>query len=297
MRKKAKKNYLTLVGFDIEGEWNLPLLKNAVDISGASIEYIKTEVDFIHLQKRFDKVIACEITKKSQNIYDFPSMSGRIAIIVGNEHEGVPKKILRKMDQVVSIPMYGKNISSVNVAVAAAISLYALNKDFARKKMRKCQLSQQNIDILLSNPEDPNEIGSLLRSAWAFGWQHVFLSDNNNVWFTKNRKTILAGRAAARREVNAIKVIPVERINFDLYDHIYVCNRRSNGIPLSKAVLSGKKRVLIIFGTFNADICLNVPIDHVHVDFYAKDRVPNFRHEGSTLLSVISEMSRRGCHG
>ncbi len=153
MSKKVKNNSLTLVGFNIEGGWNIPLLKNAVDISGASIEYIKTEADFDRLKNRFDKVIACEVSNKSQKTYDFPAMRGRIALVVGNEHNGIPKKILEKVDQVLSIPMYGKKLSSVNVAVEAAIAMYAQNHDLARKKLRKCQLSQKKIDILLFNPD------------------------------------------------------------------------------------------------------------------------------------------------
>ncbi len=245
MSNKNKKNSLTLVGLDIDGEWNLPILKNAADMSGASVEFLRSDENFSHLYKNYDMVIACETSKKSRNIFDFPVIRGRIAVIVGNEQKGIPKNILRKADQVVTIPMYGKNMSSVNVAVSAAIALYAFERDFARKHIRKCRIRQHNIDILLSDPEDPNEIGSLFRSIWAFGWRHVFLADKNSVWFTKDRKTLLAGRAAARREINPLTIVPAERINFDMYDHIFMCNWNRNGIHLIGVVLSDKEKVLI----------------------------------------------------
>jgi len=297
MSNKTKRNSLTLVGLDIEGEWNLPLLKNAADISGASVEFAKSGEYFTHLQKKFDRIIACETSKKSRSIYDFPALRGRIAIIVGNEQKGIPKNILRKVDQVVSIPMYGKNMSSVNVAVAAAIALYSFKKDFARNKIRKCKLIQKNIDILLLRPENPNEIGSLFRSIWAFGWRHVFLADDNNVWFTKDKKNLLAGRAAARREINPLAVIPAERIDFGMYDHIYLCNSDRSGTPLSKLTIHGKRKILIIYGAGKVNIQENISVEEVYADFCTKNKKPCFRHEGSALLSVVSEMVTRRHHG
>lgn len=49
----------------------------------------------------------------------------KIALVVGNEVEGVSKKILKKCDACVELPMSGAK-ESLNVAVAAGIALYAL---------------------------------------------------------------------------------------------------------------------------------------------------------------------------
>jgi len=51
--------------------------------------------------------------------------SNRIALIVGNEKEGISKEILDLSDQILEIPMHGQK-NSLNVAVATGIALYAI---------------------------------------------------------------------------------------------------------------------------------------------------------------------------
>ena len=60
------------------------------------------------LLSRFDHVIACEATKQSRAIYDYAAPRGHLAVIVGNELRGIPNCLLKKADQVVSIPMIGR---------------------------------------------------------------------------------------------------------------------------------------------------------------------------------------------
>lgn len=174
LSKKGKKDKLTLVGLDIEGGWNRPLLANAADISGASMQFSESNKKLHFIQNDFDKVVACETSKNSQSIFDFPAFRGSVALIVGNERKGIPKGILKKADRIVSIPMHGKNMTSVNVAVASAIALYTFTSDFARKKRRKDKNKKSIIDILLLNPENPYGLGSLLRSIWALGDKACF---------------------------------------------------------------------------------------------------------------------------
>lgn len=52
--------------------------------------------------------------------------SDAIALIVGNEVDGIDKDILALCDVVVHIPMKGKK-ESLNVSVAAGVMMYALN--------------------------------------------------------------------------------------------------------------------------------------------------------------------------
>jgi tRNA G18 (ribose-2'-O)-methylase SpoU len=49
----------------------------------------------------------------------------KLAFILGPEVTGLDKKILKKCDKVVEIPMYGKK-ESLNVSVAAGISLFRI---------------------------------------------------------------------------------------------------------------------------------------------------------------------------
>ena len=74
---------------------------------------------------------------------------------VGNELAGVPRQLLKKAEQVVAIPMLGRGMSSVNVAVAAAIVLYALQRDLGRKRLRTSALSHRDVNVLLLGPPTP----------------------------------------------------------------------------------------------------------------------------------------------
>lgn len=335
------KSKLTLVGLDIEGEWNVPLLRNVAEISRASLMFaqandsssvaddslvsVRQSVSFPpagkiqgervppgeitqslqdgglpridELLPQFDYVIACETTKRSRAVYDYAVPCGHLAVIVGNERRGIPNRLLKKADQVVSIPMLGRGMSSVNVAVAAAIVLYALDRDFGRKCVRPSALSCRDVDVLVLGPANPSELGSLLRSAWAFGWQRVFLDDRNGVWFTKDRPTVLAGRAAARREVNPLVVAPYEQIDLREYDRVVVCDGESQGTPLSRFSLPDPSKMLLVYGDGNLPGDFTVAAERIFVDHAVPKARACFRHTGSILLSVISNLLRRGRRG
>ena len=304
------KSKLTLVGLEIEGEWNVPLLRNAAELSGASLVFARNRnatdapqkanelaAGIDELLGQYDRVLACEATEQSRSIYDYPVPRGHLGLIVGNERNGVPHDILKQVGQVVSIPMLGQGLSSINVAVAAAISLYAVERDLARKRLRTSALSHRDVDVLVFGPPDPSELGSLLRSAWAFGWQRVFLADRHGVWFTKDRQIILAGRAAARGEVNRIVVRSWERLKPSDYDQIVVCGSTRNGTPLSRFTLPDRGKVLLVFGDDDPPLDMGNSCERIFVDHRAAEVDARFRHGGSILLAVVAQRLRRSRRG
>jgi len=196
--KHRDKSLFCLIPLDNEGEWNRPLLKNAADISAADCMFSSTDDKIADptvfsqplndILEGFRYVVACEIARDSINIFDFPAPRVRTAVLVGNEINGIPRSVLKRADKVVSIPMIGSGMSSVNVAVSAAIVLYALSKDLGRTRRVRSGLARRNVDILVNAPNDPHEAGSLLRSAWSFGWRRVFLNaEPVNSFETKSR--------------------------------------------------------------------------------------------------------------
>ena len=63
----------------------------------------------------------------SQSLFD---LTGRVAIVFGNEHRGVSDEAAGEADGLIQIPMFGM-IQSLNVSVACAIVLYeALRQRF-----------------------------------------------------------------------------------------------------------------------------------------------------------------------
>ncbi|KKP41044.1 MAG: tRNA/rRNA methyltransferase (spou) [Candidatus Peregrinibacteria bacterium GW2011_GWC2_33_13] len=80
------------------------------------------------LQKGGYEIIALEKTADSRNILDIKKYKSPIAIIVGNEIEGISEAVLNISDKVLHIPMLGKK-ESLNVSTAFGIGVYQiLNK-------------------------------------------------------------------------------------------------------------------------------------------------------------------------
>jgi tRNA G18 (ribose-2'-O)-methylase SpoU len=90
-------------------------------------EYKKTLIPLINiLKKKGYKIIAIEQDEKAVD-YRKIKTSEKIAIVMGPEVLGLPKKILGKCDVIVQIPMHGKK-ESLNVSVACGVALFRILK-------------------------------------------------------------------------------------------------------------------------------------------------------------------------
>jgi 23S rRNA (guanosine2251-2'-O)-methyltransferase len=78
------------------------------------------------LKKEGYKILALEQAKTSVNIFKSKfSNNKKLCLIVGNEVSGLPAKILKVVDKILEIPMYGKK-ESLNVSVAFGVAGYQL---------------------------------------------------------------------------------------------------------------------------------------------------------------------------
>jgi tRNA (guanosine-2'-O-)-methyltransferase len=83
----------------------------------------------------------------SRSLYDV-DLTGKIALVFGNEHRGVSEDAMRAADVQVKIPMIGM-IESLNVSVAAAVCLYeALRQRLAAGMLDAPQLSEDDLRSL-----------------------------------------------------------------------------------------------------------------------------------------------------
>ena len=78
------------------------------------------------LKKGGYEIIALEQDEKAID-YRKVKIEGRVAIILGEEVNGLDKKILNKCDKIIEIPMYGKK-ESLNVSVACGVALFRILK-------------------------------------------------------------------------------------------------------------------------------------------------------------------------
>lgn len=80
------------------------------------------------LRKGGFTLVGLEQTTNSVSLHEF-QFPRRIALVVGNEREGLADDVLALLDQAVEIPVYGLPYS-YNVATAAALALYEYCRQF-----------------------------------------------------------------------------------------------------------------------------------------------------------------------
>ena len=80
------------------------------------------------LQKNVPGIQIIAIEQSSKSVpYDKVQYSFPVALVVGHETDGVSKEVLKVVDQIVEIPMWGVN-KSLNVMVSLGIVLYEVMK-------------------------------------------------------------------------------------------------------------------------------------------------------------------------
>lgn len=79
------------------------------------------------LKKNRVAIVVLEQAPHAVPLYDYHPR-GALALVVGNEVDGVSSEVLELADTVVEIPMRGEK-ESLNVSNAGAIALYALTAD------------------------------------------------------------------------------------------------------------------------------------------------------------------------
>ncbi|HTQ28570.1 MAG TPA: RNA methyltransferase [Puia sp.] len=77
---------------------------------------------FKTLREKYDRILTTHLGADAVSLYD-TDLTGRIALVFGNEHEGVSAEIRELADGNFIIPQAGM-IRSLNISVACAVSLY-----------------------------------------------------------------------------------------------------------------------------------------------------------------------------
>lgn len=88
----------------------------------------------VHAKEEGMLVIAAELDPNAINLQDFEwnQVSGSLAVIFGNEVEGVLPKTLELVDQIIQIPMQGVK-ESLNIGQTSAIFMRELGKNKEHK--------------------------------------------------------------------------------------------------------------------------------------------------------------------
>lgn len=93
-------------------------------------------------------IYASSIQDGAKNLYDL-NMTKKVALVFGNEHRGVSEEAAALADEKFLIPMFGM-VQSLNVSVAAAVTLYeALRQRLKKKLYDKSEYSEQELEQII----------------------------------------------------------------------------------------------------------------------------------------------------
>lgn len=114
-----------------------------------------TQDAYRELKESSYHIIGTAIETNSTNIHqiDFCKQS-KIALVFGNEHEGLSDYAIKNADEILYIPMHGM-VQSLNLSVSAAICLYEMTRQrYANyEKFLLDQNSQEQLFLKWLNPK------------------------------------------------------------------------------------------------------------------------------------------------
>jgi tRNA (guanosine-2'-O-)-methyltransferase len=82
-----------------------------------------------NVRKKYDTILATHINDESKSLYEL-DLTGKVALLFGNEHDGISADALQYIDGNYLIPQYGM-VQSLNISVACAISIFEAGRQRA----------------------------------------------------------------------------------------------------------------------------------------------------------------------
>jgi tRNA (guanosine-2'-O-)-methyltransferase len=111
-------------------------------------QYSDAAVCFAELRKRFPLILTTHLSSSAVSLYEI-DFTGPVALVFGNEHDGVSEEIRHLADGNFIIPQVGM-IRSLNISVACAVSLYeAFRQKNAASQYREVKLPETEYQALL----------------------------------------------------------------------------------------------------------------------------------------------------
>jgi tRNA (guanosine-2'-O-)-methyltransferase len=120
-------------------------------------QFDEVEKCFTALRYKYDRILTTHLDAKSTGLYEI-NFTGNVALVFGNEHEGVSDEIRNMADANFVIPQVGI-IKSLNISVACAVTLY---EAYRQKKLagnyENRQLSDERYQQLLDEWNIDNDL-------------------------------------------------------------------------------------------------------------------------------------------
>jgi tRNA (guanosine-2'-O-)-methyltransferase len=115
-----------------------------------TVHYYDNAADcFAALRQQYHCILTTHLAADAVNVYDI-DFTGSVALVFGNEHEGVSEEIRALADGNFIIPQMGI-IQSLNISVACAVSIYeAMRQKIQAGHYAQPALSKERTAILLA---------------------------------------------------------------------------------------------------------------------------------------------------
>ena len=111
-------------------------------------KHLSAESCYTTLRLEGFAIYATSLDSASAPLYEL-DLTGKVALVFGNEHRGVSEHAALLADRTFKIPMLGM-IESLNVSVACAVTLYeALRQRLGRGDLHRSKLSTDHFEALL----------------------------------------------------------------------------------------------------------------------------------------------------
>jgi tRNA (guanosine-2'-O-)-methyltransferase len=111
------------------------------------IQHNNAEACFTQLRQKYTQVLTTHLSSSAMSLYDI-DFSNPIALVFGNEHEGVSSEIRELADGNFVIPQVGM-IRSLNISVACAVSLYeAFRQKNSKGQYEETKLTDEEYNSL-----------------------------------------------------------------------------------------------------------------------------------------------------
>ncbi len=115
--------------------------------------YTDQQSCFKQIRSKYEKVYCTHLSENAVSLYDL-DLTGSVALVFGNEKDGICRSTLEQCDGNFHIPQVGM-VQSLNISVACAITLYEAFRQRLKAGMYdNSKHSQEELDDLFREYED-----------------------------------------------------------------------------------------------------------------------------------------------
>ena len=108
------------------------------------------------VRKKYNHLYSTKLSTEAKSLYDL-NLTESVALVFGNEHEGVTEELAAKCDGNFLIPQVGM-IESLNISVACAVTLYeAYRQRMIAGKYAKPALNEMEMSEVLKRWEEKSK--------------------------------------------------------------------------------------------------------------------------------------------